>query len=338
MIDKVVSEDVQQILRRVKPDAFESRNVLVTGGGGFIGSHLCDTLVEAGANVTCLDDFSTGLAKNVDHLFQLRNFQLVKKDVSNFESDESYDFILHFSSRASPEEYQRNPVKTLLANSHGSYRMLELARKHCSTILFASSSEVYGNPKVFPTPESYWGNVNPIGVRSCYDEGKRYGEALFMAYYREHKLDTRIVRIHNTYGSRLRADGVYARALSRFVLQAIKGEDLTVYGDGSQTRSFCYIVDTVVGILLMLSSPKCMGEVVNIGSTDEVRILDLANKIREIVGGRSKITFRPLPKDDPKRRRPDISKAKELLGWQPIINLEEGLKRTISWFSSSFNH
>jgi len=338
MIDKIVSEDIQQILSRVKPDAFEGHSVLVTGGGGFIGSYLCDTLVEGKANVTCLDDFSTGLVENYDHLFQLRNFRIVKEDVSNFESSEKYDFVLHFASRASPEEYQLNPVKTLLANSHGSYRVLELARKHDSRILFASSSEVYGDAEVFPTPESYWGNVNPVGVRSCYDEGKRFGEALFMAYNREYKLDTRIVRIHNTYGPRLRADGAYARALSRFVMQAIQDEDLTVYGDGTQTRSFCYIADTIVGILLMLSCPKCMGEVVNIGSTYEVRILDLANKIREIVGGRAKITFRPLPKDDPKKRRPDISKAKELLEWQPRINLEEGLKRTINWFSSSFNH
>jgi len=180
--------------------------------------------------------------------------------------------------------------------------------------------------------------VNPVGVRSCYDEGKRFGEALFMAYHREYKLDARIVRVHNTYGPRLRADGAYARALSRFVSQALRGEDLTVYGDGTQTRSFCYITDTVAGILLMLSSPRCMGEVVNIGSADEIRILDLANKIREIVGGKSKITFYTLPKDDPRRRRPDISKARKLLGWQPKTSLEEGLKRTIDWFSLSSSY
>jgi len=333
VIDKIVSEDIQQILRRIKSDAFEDSNILVTGGGGFIGSYLCDTLVKAGANVTCLDDFSTGLMENVNHLFQMRNFRIVKEDVSSFESNESYDYILHFASRASPEEYQLNPVKTLLANSHGSYRMLELARKHDSSILFASSSEVYGDAKVIPTPESYWGNVNPVGVRSCYDEGKRFGEALFMAYHRQYKLDTRIVRIHNTYGPRLRADGAYARALSRFVLQALKGKDLTVYGDGTQTRSFCYITDTIAGILLMLSGARCMGEVVNIGSADEIRILDLAKKIREIVGAKSKITFKTLPKDDPRRRRPDISKAKKLLGWQPKTNFEEELQRTIGWFS-----
>lgn len=338
MIDKIISEDIQQILRRIKPDVFEDSNILVTGGGGFIGSYLCDTLVKAGANVTCLDDFATGLMKNVDHLRKMKNFRMVNEDVSNFESNESYNFVLHFASRASPEEYQLNPVKTLLANSHGSHRMLELARKHDSRILFASSSEVYGDAKVIPTPESYWGNVNPVGVRSCYDEGKRFGEALFMAYHREYKLDARIVRIHNTYGPRLRADGAYARALSRFVLQALKGEDLTVYGDGTQTRSFCYIADTVAGILLMLSGARCMGEVVNIGNTDEIKILDLANKIRGIMGGKSKITFRSLPKDDPKRRHPDISKARKLLGWQPETSLEKGLQRTINWFGSSSSY
>jgi len=330
MIDKIVSEDIQKILRRIKSDTFEGSNILITGGGGFIGSYLCDTLVKTGANVTCLDNFSTGLVENVDHLEKMKNFRMIKEDVSNFEGDKSYDFVLHFASRASPEEYQLNPVKTLLANSHGSYRMLELARKHDSKILFASSSEVYGDAKVIPTPESYWGNVNPVGVRSCYDEGKRFGEALFMAYHREYKLDTRIVRIYNTYGPRLRADGAHARALSRFVLQAYKSEDLTVYGDGTQTRSFCYITDTIVGIILLLSSPKCRGEVVNIGNPDEIRILDLAKKVREIVGSKSKITYLPLPKDDPRRRLPEISKAKELLRWHPRINLEAGLQRTIA--------
>jgi UDP-glucuronate decarboxylase len=338
VIDNIISGDIDGILRRVKGDAFEGRNVLVTGGGGFLGSYLCDALVKARANVTCLDDFSTGVLENVDHLSEFGNFSMVNADVSGFESGDKFDFVLHFASRASPEEYQLNPVKTLLANSEGSHKMLELARQYDSRILFASSSEVYGDPQVFPTPESYWGNVNPVGVRSCYDEGKRYGEALFMAYHRQYNLDTRLVRIHNTYGPRLRADGAYARALSRFVLQATKAEDLTVYGDGTQTRSFCYVSDTISGILLMLSNPSAKGEVVNVGNTDEVRILDLANKIRAMTGDRSKITFRPLPQDDPKRRRPDISKARKLLGWQPMIGLDEGLKRTIDWFALWRDH
>jgi UDP-glucuronate decarboxylase len=307
----------------------------VTGGGGFLGSYLCDTLIRTGASVTCLDDFSTGLAENVDHLLKKKNFRMIKEDVSNFGSDEKYDFLLHFASRASPEEYQLNPVKTLLANSQGSYRLLELARKHDSKILFASSSEVYGDANVIPTPESYWGNVNPIGVRSCYDESKRFGEALLMAFHREYKLDTKIVRIHNTYGPRLRADAAFARALSRLALQALRNEELTVYGDGTQTRSFCYVTDTITGILLALMSPRSAGEVINVGSINEITILDLAQKIREIVGSRSKVVFKPLPDDDPRRRCPDIRKANELLGWQPTVDLATGLRRTIDWFKSS---
>ena len=334
MIEKTVSEDVKQILHRLKPDTFEDCRLLVSGGAGFLGSYLCDTLVKAKAQVTCLDDFSTGLAENVNHLLRKRDFKIVERDVSDFDHSEDFDIVLHFASRASPEEYQLNPVKTLLANSHGTHNMLEIARRHDSKILFASSSEVYGDAKVVPTPESYWGNVNPVGIRSCYDEGKRFGEALLMAYYREYGLDSRIVRIHNTFGPRLRADGAYARALSRFVLQAIKGEDLTVYGDGTQTRSFCYVADTVVGILLVASSPNCRGEVLNIGSSNEISILELAKKIKKIVGTKSKIVFRPLPDDDPRRRRPDLNKARQLLNWNPETDLEQGLGRTIDWFGS----
>jgi UDP-glucuronate decarboxylase len=337
LIDKIILEDIQQILRRIKPEAFKDVDILVTGGGGFIGSYLCDTLVKSGADVTCLDNFSTGLEANVNHLYKMKNFRIITEDVCDFRGNERFDYILHFASRPSPEEYQLNPVKTLLSNSHGSYRMLELARRHNSRILFASSSEVYGDAQVIPTPESYWGHVNPVGPRSCYDEGKRYGEALFMAYHREFNLDVRIARIHNTYGPRLRSDGFYARALSRFVLQALRGEDLTVYGDGNQTRSFCYITDTVIGVLLMLCSPKCDGEVINIGSNDETRILDLANKIQGIVGGKSKIAFLALPQDDPLRRQPDISKAKKLLGWQFSVGLDDGIRRTVDWFRSTLN-
>lgn len=335
MIDKIVTEDIQQILSRIESSAFQDSSILVTGGGGFIGSYLCDALVRTEANVTCLDDFSTGVSENIDHLLKKKNFKMVRHDVSNFESDENYDFVLHFASRASPEEYQQNPVKTLLANSHGSYKLLELARKHDSKILFASSSEVYGDAEVIPTPESYWGNVNPVGVRSCYDESKRFGEALFMAFHREYKLDTRIARIHNTYGPRLRADDAFARALSRFVRQALENEDLTVYGDGTQTRSFCYVTDTVTGILLMLISPRSVGEVINVGRADEIRILDLAKKIREIAGSKSKVVLKPLPDDDPRRRCPDVSRANELLGWHATIDLDTGLNRTINWFRNN---
>jgi len=332
MIDEIVSEDIQRIIDDIKTSAFEDKNVLVTGGAGFIGSYLCDVLVELGASVTCLDDFSTGLIQNIDHLFKRRNFKLIKGNVAEFGGGEKHDYILHFASRASPEDYQLHAAETLLANSVGSYRMLEITREHKSGILFASSSEVYGNTKVIPTPETYWGNVNPVGPRSCYDEGKRFAESLFMAYYREYGVDARIVRIHNTYGPRLRADGNYARALSRFVTQALNGAKITVYGDGTQTRSFCYITDTTLGILLALIDERSKGEIFNIGSPDERTILKLAETIRQIAASRSQIIFEPLPPDDPERRCPDISKAAQVLEWSPKVILEDGLLRTIQWF------
>ena len=335
MIDKIVSEDVKRIVREMKGVFPESEDVLVTGGAGFIGSYLCDVLVELGANVTCVDDFSTGLTGNIDHLLGKSNFRLVKDDVSNFDGVEKYDYVLHFASRASPEEYQLNAIKTLLANSLGTHRMLELARKCDSKILFASSSEVYGDSAVFPTPETYWGNVNPVGVRSCYDEGKRFSEALLMAYHREHGLATSILRIHNTYGPRIRADGAYGRALSRFVAQALRNDDLTVYGDGSQTRSFCYITDMVLGVLSALTRKNSVGEVINLGNPVEISIVDLAKKIRKVTGSKSKIVFCPLPEDDPKRRCPKIVKAKRILGWKPKVTLDKGLKRTINWFRTN---
>lgn len=332
MTDRIISEDVRQIRSRLGETTLEAKNVLVSGGSGFLGSYLCDVLIEMGCEVTCLDDFSTGLPQNIDNLTGNKNFKIVESDVTHSTINDGYDHILHFAARASPEDYQLHPVKTMLANAFGSYQLLESARKSDATILFASSSEVYGDAVEVPTTESYWGNVNPTGVRSCYDEGKRFGEALFMAYHRSCGLDTRIVRIFNTYGPRLRADGAYARALSRFVLQALRGESLTVYGDGSQTRSFCYVTDTIAGILSALASNSMKGDVVNIGNPQEVSILDLAKKIRETAGSASGITFHPLPEDDPKRRRPDITKAEKLLSWKAEVNLEDGLDRTIRWF------
>jgi len=332
VIDEIISEDVMRVVDDFEHDTFTDKRVLITGGAGFIGSYLCDTLVQLGAAVTCLDNFSTGLIKNVDHLLPKKGFRLVKEDVSSFKEDEKFDFVFHFASRASPEEYQLYPVETLLANSEGSYRMLELARKHDSTVLFASSSEVYGDPEVVPTPESYLGNVNHLGARSCYVEGKRFSESLFMAFYRKYGLDMRIVRIFNTFGPRLRGDSFYARVLSRFILQALGGEDLTVYGDGSQTRSFCYIHDLIYGVLLASSNVKARGEVVNLGSSCEISILDAAKKVMKVVGCKSGISFHPLPEDDPMRRCPDTGKAKEILGWESKVSLEKGLERTLSWF------
>jgi UDP-glucuronate decarboxylase len=332
VIDRTIREDVERVTSDFEHDTFAEKSVLITGGAGFLGSHLCDTLVRLGAAVTCLDNLTTGLIKNIDHLLPKSGFRLVKEDVSNFGENEKFEFIFHFASRASPEEYQLHPVETLLANSQGSYRMLELARQHDATVLFASSSEVYGDPQVVPTPESYLGNINHLGARSCYVEGKRFSESLFMAFHRKYGVDMRIVRIFNTFGPRLRGDDFYARVLSRFILQALAGESLTVYGDGSQTRSFCYITDLILGVLLASSDVKARGEVLNLGSSREISILDAAKKVVKVVGVNSGLSFHPLPEDDPMRRCPDTGKAKEILGWEPQVSLEKGLERTLSWF------
>ncbi|EMR74207.1 nucleoside-diphosphate-sugar epimerase [Thaumarchaeota archaeon SCGC AB-539-E09] len=330
--DLIIDEDLQKISNDVSKDFFESRKILVTGGGGFIGSFLCESLLLFNANVTCVDNFITGDMGNISRILNNDNFTLINKDVLDFTTEEEYDYIFHLASRAAPDEYVINPIKTLRISALGSNKILEVARQSNSTILFTSTSETYGDSEVLPTPETYWGYVNPVGKRSCYDEGKRYAESLFMAFYRQYGLDVRIVRIFNTYGPRLRADGAYARAMSRFITQALDNVDITVYGDGMQTRSFCYVSDTVTGILLTMINNETKGDVVNIGNPNETHIIDLAKKIKDISNSKSKITFHELPEDDPKRRCPDISKAKQLIEWEPRISLEEGLKRTIKWF------
>jgi UDP-glucuronate decarboxylase len=332
MIDSIILEDLGKIGSGLKRGVFEGVHVLVTGGAGFLGSWICDLLVGFGAEVICLDNLSTGLEENVSHLIEKSCFQFVKEDVCAFKGNVKFDLIFHLASRASPEEYQLHPVETLRVNSLGSYNMLELARKHDSAIVFASTSEVYGDAQVIPTPETYWGNVNPVGPRACYDEGKRFAEALFTAYHNEHGLNVKTSRIFNTYGPRIRADGLYARAMSRFIVQALSNQPITVYGDGTQTRSFCYVTDTVLGLLLLSLKEDMNGEVLNIGNPEETTILKLAEKTKELAGSASPITFRPLPKDDPRERCPDISKAKRLLGWKPRISLEQGLARSIEWF------
>lgn len=332
MIDGLVSEDVKDVIEEFRPDFFEGKRTLVTGGAGFLGSYLCDVILMLGSEVTCLDNFSTGKMENVEHIIGKANFRLINSDILSFETRGLYDYIFSFAARPSPEDYQRHPIETLCTNSHGTFKILELARKCRARIIFASTSEVYGDPNVFPTPEDYWGNVNPIGMRSCYDEGKRFGEALSIAYHRQYGVDSRIVRIFNTYGPRIRADGAYARALPRFILQALNNEDISVYGDGSQTRSFCYVTDTLRGILSAFSADVAEGEVFNIGNPEEVTILELAEKIRNTARSNSKIRFCPLPPDDPKRRRPDITKAKKILNWSPRVSLTEGLNKTIKWF------
>ena len=333
MMDKIISEDLEKIKSAVEGDAFAEKKALVTGGAGFIGSWLCDVLVGFGADVTAVDDLSTGRIKNIDHLTKNALFKLVKSDICAFKNEEKFDFIFHMAGHASPDEYQAHPIETLQTSALGSFVMAELARKNDATLLFASTSEVYGDTEVIPTPESYWGKVNPIGPRSCYDEGKRFAEALLMAYGRQYGLDVRVPRIFNSYGPRLREDGLYGRAMSRFILQALTNQSITVYGDGKQTRSFCYITDTVTGLMLLATSSQAKGEVVNVGNTQEVTILELAKKVKEAVKCKSTIEFHPLPKDDPKRRCPDTTKLERLVGCKPKVDFEEGLKRTVAWFS-----
>jgi UDP-glucuronate decarboxylase len=335
MIDDLICEDLVEIRSVVSKDAFSGKSVLVTGGAGFIGSWLCDVLVDFGASVTVVDDFSTGRMKNIDHLIGNDGFELVRGDVCAFESNQRFDLIFHMAAHASPDEYMVHPIETLLTSAFGTQKIAELARKNDATLLFSSTSETYGDAEVVPTPESYWGKVNPIGPRSCYDEGKRFAEALLIAYSKQYGLDVRVPRIFNSYGPRLREDGLYGRALSRFVLQALTNQPLTVYGDGKQTRSFCYITDTVTGLMLLTTNPRAKGEVVNVGNTKEVTILELAQMIKEVTKTKSNIEFYPLPKDDPKRRCPDTNKLAQLVNWVPSIPLEQGLKRTVKWFTQT---
>jgi UDP-glucuronate decarboxylase len=334
VIDDIIREDLENIKTFVKEDEFSGKKVLVTGGAGFIGSWLCDVLISLGAKVVAVDDLSTGRMKNIDHLARNSKFKFVKCDVCAFQNKEKIEFILHMAGHASPDEYQVHPIETLQTSAFGSANMAELARKNDATLLFASTSEVYGDAEIVPTPENYWGKVNPIGPRSCYDEGKRFAEALLVAYHKQYGLDVKIPRIFNTYGPRLREDGLYGRAMSRFIMQALTDDSITVYGDGKQTRSFCYVTDTVTGLMLLTANKKAKGEVVNVGNSQEVTIIELANRIKEITRCKSPVTFHPLPKDDPKRRCPNTSKLETLVGWKPQFRFEDGLRRTITWFSS----
>jgi UDP-glucuronate decarboxylase len=335
LVEKIVFEDVVKILASLEDEVFMDNDVLVTGGAGFLGSWLCDCLIELKAKVYCLDNFSTGKISNVEHLQTDPNFKLINKNVCDFRTDLEFDYIFHLASHASPLEYQRHPIETLKASSIGSYRMVELARSCDAALMFTSTSEVYGDAQQIPTPESYWGYVNPVGPRSCYDEGKRFTEALLMAYHREYGLDVKIARIFNTYGPRIRADGMYGRVVSRFITQALTNKPITVFGEGTQTRSFCYVSDTILGLLLITASKNTCGTVINLGNIHEIFILNLAQMIKTLTNSSSKITFHPLPKDDPKRRCPEIIKAEQLLGWKPRNDLKYGLVKTISWFQTA---
>jgi dTDP-glucose 4,6-dehydratase len=302
---------------------------VVTGGAGFLGSHLCDKLLEHGWDVLCMDNLITGAEANVAHLAGHPKFQYVRRDVTQpLDADGAVDAVLHFASPASPVDYLKFPIETMMVGSAGTRNALDLALAKQARFFLASTSECYGDPEVSPQPETYWGRVNPIGPRAVYDEAKRFSEAMTMAYWRYHQVDTRIVRIFNTYGPRMRLND--GRALPNFVYQALTGQSITVYGDGKQTRSFCYVSDLIEGIYRLLESSE--HEPTNIGNPQEITILEFAERIRALIGAKVKIVFEPLPQDDPKQRRPDISKARRLLNWEPKVSLEDGLRDTLAYF------
>ena len=308
-------------------------NILVTGGAGFLGSHLCDRLINEGHKVICLDNYFTGRKENINHLIDNPSFSLVEQDVIEH-FDFEVDQIYNLACPASPPHYQFNPIKTIKTSFMGALKCLDLAYKNQARVLQASTSEVYGDPEVHPQPETYKGNVNPIGIRACYDEGKRCAETLFFDYHREKNVDIRVARIFNTYGPRMLPDD--GRVVSNFIVQAIKGEDLTIYGDGKQTRSFCYVDELIDGLIKLMNHPDCIGPV-NIGNPGEFTILELADTIIQKTNTSSRISMHPLPGDDPLQRKPDISIAKEQLMWEPRIALNEGLDKTIEYFHERIN-
>lgn len=305
------------------------KKILVTGGAGFLGSHLCDRLIAAGHDLLCVDNFYTGTKDNVKGLLGHPHFELMRHDVT-FPLYVEVDQIYNLACPASPIHYQHDPVQTTKTSVHGAINMLGLAKRLRARILQASTSEVYGDPEEHPQTESYWGRVNPIGPRSCYDEGKRCAETLFFDYWRQHRLEIKVMRIFNTYGPRMHPND--GRVVSNFIVQAIKGEPITIYGDGSQTRSFCYVDDLIEGMIRFMDSPVDFTGPVNLGNPGEFTMLELAEMVLRLVGGPSRIVFMPLPQDDPRQRQPDIGLAKERLGWQPTMSLEDGLKETIRYF------
>jgi UDP-glucuronate decarboxylase len=305
------------------------KKILVTGGAGFLGSHLCDALIKDGHDVLCVDNFFTGNKENVSHLLSNPKFELLRHDVT-FPLYVEVDQIYNLACPASPIHYQYDPVQTTKTSVHGAINMLGLAKRLNARILQASTSEVYGDPEVHPQTEDYWGKVNPIGIRSCYDEGKRCAETLFFDYWRQHQLEIKVMRIFNTYGPRMHPND--GRAVSNFIVQALKNESITIYGDGSQTRSFCYVSDLIKGMMRMMDSDKTITGPINIGNPNEFKMIELAELVLKLTSSQSKITFKPLPQDDPKQRQPDISLAKAKLDWEPKVKLEDGLKETIQYF------
>ena len=310
----------------------KQKKILVTGGAGFLGSHLCDRLVEQGHHVLCVDNYFTGSKKNIEHLLNKPNFEVMRQDVC-FPLYVEVDEIYNLACPASPKFYQQDPIQTTKTSILGAYNLLGLAKRTGAKILQASTSEVYGDPTVHPQPESYWGNVNPIGVRSCYDEGKRAAETLFFDYHRQHGVRIKVMRIFNTFGIRMSPDD--GRVVSNFIVQALRGQDITVYGDGSQTRSFCYVIDTVDAMIRLMATDDTVTGPINVGNPGEFTMLELAQKVIDFTQTSSKIVFKDLPGDDPQQRRPDITRAQEILGWTPTFDLDEGLKRTIRYFKDT---
>jgi UDP-glucuronate decarboxylase len=305
------------------------KKILVTGGAGFLGSWLCDRLVEQGHHVLCVDNYFTGSKKNIEHLLDKPNFEVIRQDVC-FPLYVEVDEIYNLACPASPKYYQLDPIQTAKTSFLGAYNLLGLAKRTGAKILQASTSEIYGDPSQHPQQETYWGNVNPIGIRSCYDEGKRAAETLFFDYHRQHGVRIKVMRIFNTFGPRMAADD--GRVVSNFIVQALKGEDITVYGTGQQTRSFCYVDDLITGMIALMESDDSVTGPVNMGNPGEFTMLELAEKVIKYTQTDSKIVYKDLPQDDPQQRRPDISRAKQLLGWEPTFDLDEGLKRTIRYF------
>lgn len=345
-----ITQDVEEIINRLDNDRihFKNKTILVTGGAGFLGSWVCDVLVKENANCICLDNLSSGRYENISHLMDKDNFRFINHDISTpiffglthhpngicVGDIKKIDMVMHMASRASPFEFKRFPIEIIKSNTLGTMIALDIAKAHNAIFFYTSTSEVYGNPPEawVPTPESYFGHVNPVGPRSCYDESKRAGEAIIKAYELEHNLRTKIVRIFNTSGPRIRYGPEYGRVIPNFIHQALNDEDVTVFGDGSQTRSFTYVVDEVEGLLRYVSKQEAIGEVINLGNNKEYTILELAELIIELTASKSKIIFKSLPIDDPVRRNPDLTKANKILNWEPKTPLKEGLKKTIAWF------
>jgi len=308
------------------------KRILVTGGAGFLGSHLCDRLLDLGEDVLCIDNFFTGSKRNISHRFSHPHFELLRHDVT-FPLYVEVDQIYNLACPASPVHYQHDPVQTTKTSVHGAINMLGLAKRLRAKILQASTSEVYGDPEMHPQREEYWGRVNPIGIRSCYDEGKRCAETLFFDYHRQLRLEIKVMRIFNTYGPRMHPND--GRVVSNFIVQALKGEDITIYGDGQQTRSFCYVDDLIEGMIRLMGTPPDFTGPVNVGNPGEFTMLELAERVLQLTASKSKLIFKPLPEDDPRQRKPDINLAKTKLGWEPKVSLEDGLKETIAYFEKT---